>query len=120
MTVQVLRWSALGVGVFYGFYHNQALKSQAAQHAAAAEWQHKESLITQAKAQWAKDHPQEKSQPSSGTLQRPQSAINQSIGSRDKMRQERRLSIIEDRQSMRCWYILGDNGRTSNGMEPHG
>jgi F-type H+-transporting ATP synthase subunit e len=67
MVSQVLRWSALGVGVFYGFYHNQALKSQAQAHAAKAEWDNKESLISQAKAEWAKSHPQEQPKPSSGT-----------------------------------------------------
>ncbi|KAF2647609.1 hypothetical protein K491DRAFT_699513 [Lophiostoma macrostomum CBS 122681] len=69
--VNVLRWSALGVGVFYGFYHNQALKSQAQAHAAKAEWDHKESLISQAKAEWAKDHPQEQPKPSSGAKADP-------------------------------------------------
>ncbi|KAF2750855.1 hypothetical protein M011DRAFT_474349 [Sporormia fimetaria CBS 119925] len=69
--VNVLRWSALGVGVFYGFYHNMTLKQRAQDAAAAAEWSKKESLIAQAKSEWAKQHPSEKPKASSGAKADP-------------------------------------------------
>ncbi|KAI5817099.1 ATP synthase E chain-domain-containing protein [Pyronema omphalodes] len=56
-TVNVLRYSALGAGVVYGFYHQQQLNSASKVHQAQAEWKHKEALIAQAKAEWAKKHP---------------------------------------------------------------
>lgn len=64
---QVLRWSALGAGIFYGFYHQQSIKSRAIKQKEQAEWAHKENLISQAKAQWAKEHPQPAQKASSGT-----------------------------------------------------
>ncbi|KAK9468977.1 hypothetical protein V1512DRAFT_202358 [Lipomyces arxii] len=54
---QVFRWTALASGVVYGGYHSFVLKSEAASRRAAAEWAHKESLISQAKAEYAKLHP---------------------------------------------------------------
>ncbi|KAM0424757.1 hypothetical protein ACHAPT_010067 [Fusarium lateritium] len=52
--VNVLRWSALGVGVFYGFTHQRAITSaQRAEHA-QHEYEKKEKLIQQAKAEFAK------------------------------------------------------------------
>ncbi|KAF1828397.1 hypothetical protein BDW02DRAFT_574906 [Decorospora gaudefroyi] len=57
--MQVLRWSALGFGVFYGAYHQLSLSAADRAKAAQKEWQHKESLIRQAKEQWARDHPSE-------------------------------------------------------------
>ncbi|KAI5466186.1 ATP synthase E chain-domain-containing protein [Mariannaea sp. PMI_226] len=52
--VNVLRWSALGLGVFYGFTHQRAITStQKAEHA-KHEYEHKERLIQQAKAEFAK------------------------------------------------------------------
>ncbi|KAK1755091.1 mitochondrial ATPase [Echria macrotheca] len=50
----VLRYSALCLGVFYGFYHQRTITS--AQRAAAAqhEYEHKLKLIDQAKAAYAK------------------------------------------------------------------
>ena len=51
---QVLRWSALGLGVFYGFTHQRAIFSaQRAEHA-QHEYEKKEKLIQQAKAEFAK------------------------------------------------------------------
>ncbi|KAL1843713.1 hypothetical protein VTJ49DRAFT_94 [Mycothermus thermophilus] len=51
---KVLRYSALGLGVLYGFYHQRSIT--AAQKAAAAqrEYEHKQKLINQAKAAYAK------------------------------------------------------------------
>ncbi|KAI1415720.1 ATP synthase subunit E [Hypoxylon sp. FL1857] len=52
--VNVLRYSALAFGVFYGFTHQRSIN--AAQRAAAAqkEYEHKQHLIEQAKAEYAK------------------------------------------------------------------
>merc|ERR1739845_193623 len=57
--VNVLRWSALGFGVFYGAYHQLSLSAADRAKAAQKDWEHKESLIRQAKQQWARDHPSE-------------------------------------------------------------
>ncbi|PHH75053.1 hypothetical protein CDD82_4615 [Ophiocordyceps australis] len=52
--VNVLRWSALAVGVFYGFSHQRTITAkQKAQHE-MHEYQHKQKLIEQAKAEYAK------------------------------------------------------------------
>ncbi|KAF7548453.1 hypothetical protein G7046_g8670 [Stylonectria norvegica] len=52
--VNVLRWSALGLGIFYGFAHQQTITStQRSQHA-QHEYEHKQKLIDQAKAEFAK------------------------------------------------------------------
>ncbi|KAF5616500.1 F1F0-ATP synthase subunit E [Fusarium sp. NRRL 52700] len=57
----VLRWSALGLGIFYGFTHQRAITaSQKAEHA-QHEYEKKEKLIQQAKAEFAK-----KNNPTSG------------------------------------------------------
>ncbi|KAF2831667.1 hypothetical protein CC86DRAFT_366986 [Ophiobolus disseminans] len=57
--VNVLRWSALGFGVFYGAYHQLSLSAADKAKHAQKEWDHKESLIRQAKQEWARKHPQE-------------------------------------------------------------
>lgn len=62
--LQVLRWSALGVGVFYGAYHQLSLTAADKAKHKQKEWDHKESLIRQAKQEWARKHPAE--QPKSG------------------------------------------------------
>jgi F-type H+-transporting ATP synthase subunit e len=64
---QVLRWSALGFGVFYGAYHQLSLSAADRAKAAQKDWEHKESLIRQAKQQWARDHPTEQPKSSGGT-----------------------------------------------------
>ncbi|KAH8149559.1 uncharacterized protein LAJ45_06188 [Morchella importuna] len=53
-TVNVLRYTALGAGVFYGFTHQRKLSAQAKVRQAQNEYNHKEALIMQAKAEWAK------------------------------------------------------------------
>ncbi|KAI1375510.1 ATP synthase subunit E [Hypoxylon crocopeplum] len=52
--VNVLRYSALAFGVFYGFTHQRSIT--AAQKAATArhEYEHKQQLIEQARAEYAK------------------------------------------------------------------
>ncbi|TFB06184.1 ATP synthase subunit e [Trichoderma ghanense] len=52
--VNVLRWSALAFGVFYGFSHQRKITAtQRAQHA-QHEYEQKQKLIEQAKAEYAK------------------------------------------------------------------
>ncbi|QPH00538.1 hypothetical protein C2857_004247 [Epichloe festucae Fl1] len=54
--VNVLRWSALAVGVFYGFSHQRTIyASQRAEHD-KHEYERKQKLIDQAKAEYAKEH----------------------------------------------------------------
>ncbi|OKL56792.1 hypothetical protein UA08_07791 [Talaromyces atroroseus] len=54
--VNVLRYSALVGGLFYGFLHQGTLTSQAKLAEQEREYKHKESLIQKAKAEWAKQH----------------------------------------------------------------
>ncbi|PHH91443.1 hypothetical protein CDD83_451 [Cordyceps sp. RAO-2017] len=52
--VNVLRWSALGLGVFYGFSHQRTIRAtQRAEHE-KHEYEQKQKLIDQAKAEYAK------------------------------------------------------------------
>ena len=51
---QVLRWSALGAGIFYGMYHQAKLSTAAKLSAINREYEHKQSLIAQAKAEYSK------------------------------------------------------------------
>ncbi|CCG23869.1 Tim11 protein [Candida orthopsilosis Co 90-125] len=53
-TFNVLRYSALGAGVFYGAYHRYSLESSFAKQQAAKQWKHEEKLIAQAKAEYQK------------------------------------------------------------------
>ncbi|KAK7182050.1 mitochondrial f0 subunit e [Paraphaeosphaeria sporulosa] len=68
--VNVLRWGALATGVFYGLYNQVSISSRERLQAKQREWDHHESLIQQAKAEWAKTHPSEQPKPASsgGTL----------------------------------------------------
>ncbi|KAI8097574.1 ATP synthase E chain-domain-containing protein [Halteromyces radiatus] len=52
--VNVGRWSALAFGLVYGYTHNISLNKQAEEQQKLAEYRHKESLIAQAKAAYAK------------------------------------------------------------------
>ncbi|KAG6179181.1 hypothetical protein E4U35_001996 [Claviceps purpurea] len=52
--VNVFRWSALGAGLFYGFIRQRSITiSQRAAHE-KHEYESKQKLIEQAKAEWAK------------------------------------------------------------------
>lgn len=51
---QVLRWSALGLGVFYGFYHQRSLSSAQKVAQEHREYEHQKALINQAKEAFAK------------------------------------------------------------------
>jgi F-type H+-transporting ATP synthase subunit e len=65
---QVLRWSALATGLFYGAYTQLSISARERAQAEQKAYNHKESLIRQAKAEWAKTHPQEQPKPSGGTF----------------------------------------------------
>jgi len=52
--VNVLRYSALCLGVFYGFYHQRSITQTQRAVAAQREYEHKQKLIDQAKAEYAK------------------------------------------------------------------
>ncbi|KAF2874765.1 ATP synthase E chain-domain-containing protein [Massariosphaeria phaeospora] len=55
--VNVLRWSALGLGLFYGVYHQASISTRQRLTQQKHEYEHRASLIQQAKAEWAKSHP---------------------------------------------------------------
>ncbi|KAF2790879.1 hypothetical protein K505DRAFT_281781 [Melanomma pulvis-pyrius CBS 109.77] len=57
--LNVLRWSALGFGVFYGIYHQSSISSRDKLARAKHEFEQQQSLIQQAKAEWARSHPSE-------------------------------------------------------------
>lgn len=50
---QVLRYSALAFGVFYGFSHQRSITASQKAAAAQKEWAHKQQLIEQARSQYA-------------------------------------------------------------------
>ncbi|MCJ1363509.1 hypothetical protein MMC16_002616 [Acarospora aff. strigata] len=52
--VNVLRYSALAFGVFYGFYHQRSLSAQLKANEINREFEHKENLIQKAKAEYTK------------------------------------------------------------------
>ncbi|KAL2113387.1 hypothetical protein VUR80DRAFT_4224 [Thermomyces stellatus] len=54
--VNVLRYTALGLGVFYGFTHQRKITAAAKADAAKQEYERKQSLINQAKSEYAKLH----------------------------------------------------------------
>ncbi|KAI1075098.1 ATP synthase subunit E [Whalleya microplaca] len=52
--VNVLRYSALAFGVFYGFTHQRSINATQKAAAARREYEHKQHLIEQAKAEYLK------------------------------------------------------------------
>jgi F-type H+-transporting ATP synthase subunit e len=54
--IQVLRYSALAAGVFYGLYHQASLTASAKLSAINKEYEHKQNLIDKAKAEYSKKH----------------------------------------------------------------
>ncbi|KAH9878941.1 hypothetical protein J1614_002376 [Plenodomus biglobosus] len=84
--VNVLRWSALGFGVFYGAYHQLSLSAADKAKAMQKEWERKERLIKEAKQQWAKDHPSEqpKSSGAKADPNDPNADLNVLLGITDK------------------------------------
>ncbi|KAH7372324.1 ATP synthase E chain-domain-containing protein [Pyrenochaeta sp. MPI-SDFR-AT-0127] len=81
--VNVLRWSALGFGVFYGAYHQLSLTAADKLKASQKEWDHKESLIRQAKEQWARDHPSEQPKAAKADPKDPNADLNTLLGITD-------------------------------------
>lgn len=55
--LQVLRWSALALGVVYGFSRQSSITARDKVAAAQAEFDRKAGLISQAKQEWARQHP---------------------------------------------------------------
>jgi len=51
---QVFRWSALGLGVAYGFFHQRSIKAQDNAAKSSREYAHQAQLISQAKLEFAK------------------------------------------------------------------
>ncbi|KAI1612171.1 ATP synthase E chain-domain-containing protein [Exophiala viscosa] len=66
--VNVLRWSALAAGIFYGFTHQRTISSNTAAAHAHAEYQHKLDLIQKAKAEYAKKNLPPQSKTASGDI----------------------------------------------------
>ncbi|KAG2183333.1 hypothetical protein INT43_006338 [Umbelopsis isabellina] len=54
--VNVGRWSALGLGVLYGFTHNRSLHKLESKNKVEQEYERKERLIEQARLEYAKKH----------------------------------------------------------------
>ncbi|KAK0389573.1 hypothetical protein NLU13_3148 [Sarocladium strictum] len=52
--VNVIRWSALAFGVFFGFSHQRTITANQKAAHDQHEWEHKQKLIDQAKAEYAK------------------------------------------------------------------
>jgi len=50
----VLRYSALGAGIFYGIYHQRSLNSHFKMNDLARKYQAEESLIAKAKAEYTR------------------------------------------------------------------
>jgi F-type H+-transporting ATP synthase subunit e len=63
---QVLRWSALGAGIFYGFYHQRQINKTLHSKAAEREYKHKQELIEKAKAEFAKSKAPAKAESKTG------------------------------------------------------
>ncbi|KAI1350149.1 ATP synthase subunit E [Xylaria sp. FL0043] len=70
--VNVLRYSALAFGVFYGFTHQRSIYASQRAAAAKKEYEHKQHLIEQAKAEYSKSkNPSAASSSKSGLNQDP-------------------------------------------------
>lgn len=68
---QVLRYSALGAGIFYGFYHQAKLTTASKLAAIDREYERKQSLINQAKAEFTKKNAPASSKTSGGGTLNP-------------------------------------------------
>ncbi|KAK4129254.1 hypothetical protein N657DRAFT_639839 [Parathielavia appendiculata] len=74
--VNVLRYSALGLGIFYGFYHQRTITSAQKAAAAQREYEHKQELINKAKEEYAK-----KKQPAAAASTSAPSGLNLDLNS---------------------------------------
>ncbi|KIW92422.1 uncharacterized protein Z519_07406 [Cladophialophora bantiana CBS 173.52] len=66
--VNVLRWSALIAGIFYGFSHQRTITARTAAAHEKAEYEHKAELIQKAKLEWAKKTLPPQSKTASGDI----------------------------------------------------
>ncbi|KAH6638171.1 ATP synthase E chain-domain-containing protein [Boeremia exigua] len=83
--VNVLRWSALATGLFYGAYTQLSISARERVQAEQKAYSNKESLIRQAKAEWAKTHPQEQPAASAkANSQDPNADLNAVLGITEK------------------------------------
>ncbi|WEW58469.1 F1F0 ATP synthase subunit e, mitochondrial [Emydomyces testavorans] len=72
--VNVLRYSALFFGVFYGFYHQSSLNAQAKAAQIDRDYHRKEQLIEQAKAEFARKNSPASKEPEAGVITDPNDA----------------------------------------------
>ncbi|EFW22159.1 uncharacterized protein CIMG_10888 [Coccidioides immitis RS] len=72
--INVLRYSALFFGVFYGFYHQSSLNAQAKAAQQDREYHRKEQLIEQAKAEFARRNSPAPKEPETGVITDPDDA----------------------------------------------
>ncbi|KAI9709250.1 MAG: hypothetical protein M1820_003370 [Bogoriella megaspora] len=71
--VNVLRYSALVFGVFYGFSHQRSITSRDKKAADSREYNRQADLIAQAKAKWAeKSAPPESKKSDGGIVTNPE------------------------------------------------
>jgi F-type H+-transporting ATP synthase subunit e len=63
---QVLRYSALGAGVLYGFYHQRTITASTKRAEAQREYEHKQELIRKAKDEYTKSRQPALSTPATG------------------------------------------------------
>lgn len=68
VTLNVLRYSALGAGVVYGAVHRYNLESQGKEVKAQHQWKQEEKLIKEAKKEYAKLNPAKAPAPSTGSI----------------------------------------------------
>ncbi|KAJ9615030.1 F1F0 ATP synthase subunit e, mitochondrial [Cladophialophora chaetospira] len=66
--VNVLRWSALVAGIFYGFSHQRTITANNAAAREKAAYNHKADLISKAKAEWAKKNLPPQAKTASGDI----------------------------------------------------
>lgn len=66
--VNVLRWGALVLGVFYGFSHQSTINSRDRAAALQHQWDRKAKLIDEAKAEYRKKMISAESKPASGGI----------------------------------------------------
>ncbi|KAK0630051.1 ATP synthase E chain-domain-containing protein [Bombardia bombarda] len=72
MGVRSSTWTALGLGVFYGFSHQRSISSAQKAAAAQREYDHKQALINKAKEEYAKSK-----QPASAAATSTSGGLNQ-------------------------------------------
>ncbi|CAD0114952.1 unnamed protein product [Aureobasidium uvarum] len=77
--VNVLRWSALGLGVAYGFYHQQTINAADKLRENHKEYERKQSLINQARQEY-----QRKTAPASKSGGMSPSTLVQSLSTRSR------------------------------------